>query len=71
MSVWQGSADYTVAPANATELVEQWTNVHGIPPSSRTLRATADWRAIFEEDVTGDVFESDPICTYQPAMAVA
>ncbi len=31
VSVWQGSADYTVAPANATELVEQWTNVHGIP----------------------------------------
>jgi poly(hydroxyalkanoate) depolymerase family esterase len=31
VSIWQGSADYTVAPANATELVEQWTNVHGIP----------------------------------------
>lgn len=37
VSVWQGSADYTVAQANATELVEQWTNVHGIPatPTSR------------------------------------
>jgi poly(3-hydroxybutyrate) depolymerase len=30
ISIWQGTADYTVAPANATELVEQWTNVHGI-----------------------------------------
>jgi poly(hydroxyalkanoate) depolymerase family esterase len=30
VSIWQGSADYTVAPANATELVEQWTDVHGI-----------------------------------------
>jgi poly(hydroxyalkanoate) depolymerase family esterase len=27
MQIWQGSADYTVAPANATEFVEQWTNV--------------------------------------------
>jgi len=31
VSVWQGSADFTVAPMNATELAEQWTNVHGIP----------------------------------------
>jgi poly(hydroxyalkanoate) depolymerase family esterase len=30
MSIWQGDADQTVNPANATELVEQWTNVHGI-----------------------------------------
>lgn len=30
VSIWQGTADYTVAPMNATELVEQWTNVHGI-----------------------------------------
>lgn len=37
VSIWQGSADYTVAPANATELVEQWTDVHGISatPTSR------------------------------------
>jgi poly(hydroxyalkanoate) depolymerase family esterase len=33
VSIWQGSADYTVAPANAAELVEQWTNVHGLPPT--------------------------------------
>lgn len=31
VSIWHGTADYTVAPANATELVEQWTDVHGIP----------------------------------------
>ncbi|MQY10292.1 hypothetical protein SRB5_03990 [Streptomyces sp. RB5] len=29
VSVWHGSADTTVAPANMTELVEQWTDVHG------------------------------------------
>ncbi len=30
VSIWHGSADTTVAPINATELVDQWTNVHGI-----------------------------------------
>ncbi len=29
ISIWQGTADVTVAPRNAIELVEQWTNVHG------------------------------------------
>lgn len=30
VSIWHGSADTTVVPVNATELVEQWTDVHGI-----------------------------------------
>ncbi|MEU8620464.1 PHB depolymerase family esterase [Streptomyces sp. NPDC048623] len=29
MSVWHGTDDTTVKPMNMTELVEQWTNVHG------------------------------------------
>ncbi|MFC5804098.1 alpha/beta hydrolase family esterase [Streptomyces formicae] len=29
MSVWHGTSDSTVAPMNMTELVEQWTQVHG------------------------------------------
>jgi poly(hydroxyalkanoate) depolymerase family esterase len=29
LSVWHGTTDTTVAPANQRELVEQWTNVHG------------------------------------------
>ncbi len=33
VSVWQGGADATVHPTNAGELVKQWTNVHGLPPS--------------------------------------
>ncbi len=46
VQIWQGSSDFTVAPMNAGELVEQWTNVHGIPaePSSTetTGKATLD-----------------------------
>jgi poly(hydroxyalkanoate) depolymerase family esterase len=30
MQVWQGTADHTVDPANASELVAQWTNLAGI-----------------------------------------
>jgi poly(hydroxyalkanoate) depolymerase family esterase len=31
MSIWQGSADNVVAPMNRTQLIRQWTNVHGLP----------------------------------------
>ncbi len=30
VSLWQGTADTTVATANQTELLKQWTNVHGL-----------------------------------------
>jgi poly(hydroxyalkanoate) depolymerase family esterase len=31
VSVWQGSADHTVAPANADAVAAQWLDVHGLP----------------------------------------
>src|SRR3954467_15679928 len=31
VSVWHGSADRTVNPANADEIVKQWIDVHGLP----------------------------------------
>ncbi|WP_368563944.1 PHB depolymerase family esterase [Pseudoxanthomonas sp. UTMC 1351] len=30
VSIWHGDADYVVRPANLTESMQQWTNVHGI-----------------------------------------
>lgn len=30
VSIWHGSSDLTVLPMNQTEMLEQWTNVHGI-----------------------------------------
>jgi feruloyl esterase len=30
LSVWHGDADETVKPANADEIVKQWTDVHGL-----------------------------------------
>jgi poly(hydroxyalkanoate) depolymerase family esterase len=39
ISVWHGSADKTVVPANAQEILKQWTDVHGLPlaPSRETI----------------------------------
>jgi feruloyl esterase len=31
VSVWHGSGDATVIPANAAEILKQWTDVHGLP----------------------------------------
>ena len=33
VSIWHGTSDFTVAAANQRELVDQWTNVHGISPT--------------------------------------
>jgi feruloyl esterase len=39
VSVWHGTADKTVVPSNAREVLKQWTNVHGLPlqPSEQAL----------------------------------
>lgn len=40
VAIWQGTSDYTVYPANATALRDQWTDVWGIgqtPSSTRSL----------------------------------
>ena len=38
ISIWHGATDHVVKPNNATELVKQWTDVHGLPagPSERS-----------------------------------
>jgi poly(hydroxyalkanoate) depolymerase family esterase len=33
LSVWHGSADRTVDPANADAIVRQWLDLHGLPPA--------------------------------------
>jgi poly(hydroxyalkanoate) depolymerase family esterase len=37
VSVWHGSADLAVAPANAAEIIKQWTDVHGLPAIASRL----------------------------------
>jgi poly(hydroxyalkanoate) depolymerase family esterase len=41
VSVWHGNADQTVIPANAREILKQWTDVHGLP-TAPSVQAMVD-----------------------------
>jgi poly(hydroxyalkanoate) depolymerase family esterase len=43
ISIWHGERDKTVVPANATELVKQWTALHGVldAPKKTTVRGVS------------------------------
>ncbi|MEZ0114337.1 poly(hydroxyalkanoate) depolymerase family esterase [Catenulispora sp. EB89] len=51
VAIWQGSADYTVYPVNATELRDQWTNAWGI---SQTASSTQTLSGGTTESVYND-----------------
>jgi feruloyl esterase len=64
VSVWHGSADTTVAPINAQEIVKQWTDVHGVASSQaewdevdgyprRVWRGAAGESVVEEYTITG------------------
>ena len=59
LSVWHGSVDATVKPANADEIVKQWTNVHGLP-SKPTATDTVDGypRSVWRDAGGNDLIES-------------
>ncbi len=40
VSIWQGTADKTVLPLNADELVKQWQNVHGLDGAVATIETS-------------------------------
>ena len=56
ISVWHGGMDTTVVPSNASEIVKQWTDVHGLPIAP-TFQDTVDgyprqvWRNAQGEDL--------------------
>lgn len=50
VSVWQGSADTIVGTANRKEIVEQWTNVHGLSASpSGTETVDGQARSVWKD----------------------
>jgi poly(hydroxyalkanoate) depolymerase family esterase len=55
MTLWQGSADNVVSPTNRTQLIKQWTNVHGVsltPSATDTVDGAS--HAVFK-DASGNV----------------
>lgn len=71
LSVWHGSADRTVNPANADEIVKQWLDVHGLPlaPMSsgevdgypREVWWNADGETIVESYTITDMAHGTPL----------
>jgi len=71
LSVWHGSADRTVNPANADEIVKQWLDVHGLPlgPMSsgevdgypREVWWNADGETIIESYTITDMAHGTPL----------
>jgi len=59
VSVWHGGADATVIPANANEILKQWTDVHALPgrPSGRAI-VDGYPREVWVDDMGGEVIES-------------
>jgi poly(hydroxyalkanoate) depolymerase family esterase len=71
LSVWHGSADRTVNPANADEIVKQWLDVHQLPQQSmseadvdgypRQVWWNADGETIIESYTITDMAHGTPL----------
>ena len=71
LSVWHGSADRTVNPANADEIVKQWLDLHGLPhePMSsgevdgypRDVWWNADGETVIESYTITDMAHGTPL----------
>ena len=59
ISIWHGATDHVVKPGNATELVKQWTNIHGLPlnPTERSLVAGHP-RSVWRDASGAEIIES-------------
>lgn len=53
VSIWHGDADYTVRPANQTESLQQWTNVHGIDQTPEVQDSVAGYPHKVYQDAGG------------------
>ncbi|WP_327583638.1 PHB depolymerase family esterase [Nonomuraea sp. NBC_00507] len=54
VAIWQGLSDYTVVPANGTQLRDQWTNVRGVsqtPTSTQSLTGGTSLQVYGDDDV--------------------
>lgn len=53
VSIWHGSSDFTVGFGNMTELMEQWTNVHGIDQQEDISETVAGYPHKVYTDASG------------------
>ena len=58
-SIWHGSADGTVATTNRTQLIRQWTNVHGLSQTpSATDTVDGHPHAVFKDEAGETLVET-------------
>jgi poly(hydroxyalkanoate) depolymerase family esterase len=53
LSIWHGSADATVAPANAEAIAAQWLDLHAVAPETCTTRSGEGYVQRLWQDATG------------------
>jgi poly(hydroxyalkanoate) depolymerase family esterase len=53
LSVWHGTSDHVVAPANATAIVDQWRDLHGVADAAGRVDAVAGHRHESWSDARG------------------
>jgi poly(3-hydroxybutyrate) depolymerase len=59
VSLWQGTADYTVAVANEAELLDQWTNVQGVDETPEVSDTVAGYpHAVYRDGAGRSVVET-------------
>jgi feruloyl esterase len=73
VSVWHGSADTTVTPMNAGEIIKQWLNVHEVLPKSfstdeidgypHRIWHDASGEAVLEEYIITGMAHGTPLAT--------
>jgi len=73
ISIWQGTADHTVAPPNADSIVSQWQGVHGVGVSparketvdgqSRQIWCDADGNEVMEKYTIASMGHGTPLQT--------
>ncbi|MCQ4208350.1 extracellular catalytic domain type 1 short-chain-length polyhydroxyalkanoate depolymerase [Streptomyces longispororuber] len=72
VAIWQGTADTTVAPANATELRDQWTNAWGIgqTPSRTESLGAGTTLSVYDDTAGKPAVEVYSIAGMQHGLAV-
>ena len=73
VSIWHGSADKTVIPGNAQEILKQWIDVHGVAPTPdihemvdgypREAWTNASGEAVIESFTVTDMAHGTPLAT--------
>ncbi len=64
VAVFQGSADPVVSPTNETEIMKQWTNIHGASQTAASTISSFDGNAYVTKNIYNDPSGTEVMETY-------